>query len=478
MPHHDRFDSFGDDAGTHLMADDDVTREFWGPGSGWDARAVADAPQRPTRTRRADDTTGAIRAIRDGFDAFRPHVSDTASGEVRRVRQHGLTTGAQPRRDVDEFELIPGSDDVVAWTDDDPIPFGPPTLADRFGLGSVDPFLVRIGVIVVAFVLLIPLAMSLRTDDTGTVTTGSGGMATEVVEQADTTPSSTSLAPAADPAASPVARTDPPEAATQPAPASDPATAALASAPQSEDGGSDGTTVADDTAVIDFDKTSEVESAQARTSGLGDQPATVAALADRIEPNCSSSYIAQAGDSWYAIADAADVTPIELISENRATLETVIAPGDEVCLPAGAAVPTTGPPTTEAPTTDPPAIDPGDETPPEESTPTTTEAPTTTVHEETAPSSTASEVQQIIRDIWPDELEEKALDIAFRESRFDARAYNGWCCYGVFQLYWTVHEGWLDDYGIDSIEDLYDARKNTEAAYAMYQSSGWGPWGG
>ncbi len=88
-------------------------------------------------------------------------------------------------------------------------------------------------------------------------------------------------------------------------------------------------------------------------------------------------------------------------------------------------------------------------------------------------------MQQIIRDVWPDELEERALEIAKRESNYIATAHNGWCCYGVFQLYWTVHKSWLDDYGIYSSTDLFDARKNIRAAYGLYQSSGgWGPWGG
>jgi hypothetical protein len=151
------------------------------------------------------------------------------------------------------------------------------------------------------------------------------------------------------------------------------------------------------------------------------------------------------------------------MSENRATIDTPIFPGDEICLPADATVPTTPtvPPTTEAPTTTVPV--------------TTT---STTVPPTAAPPSPGT-VEEIIRDVWPDELEEKALEIAWRESRYLPTAYNGWCCYGLFQIYYTVHRGWLDDYGINSSSDLYDVRKNTQAAYALYQrSGGWGPWGG
>ena len=90
-----------------------------------------------------------------------------------------------------------------------------------------------------------------------------------------------------------------------------------------------------------------------------------------------------------------------------------------------------------------------------------------------------TEVQALIREIWPDELEEKALQIAWRESNFKATAYNGTCCYGVFQIHWGAHRSWLGDYGIVTTNDLLDARKNITAAYAIYQrAGGWGPWGG
>ena len=85
----------------------------------------------------------------------------------------------------------------------------------------------------------------------------------------------------------------------------------------------------------------------------------------------------------------------------------------------------------------------------------------------------------LIREIWPDELEERALQIAYRESNFKSTAYNGSCCYGVFQINWSSHKSWLGAYGITSANDLLDARKNITAAYALYQrSGGWGPWGG
>ena len=96
------------------------------------------------------------------------------------------------------------------------------------------------------------------------------------------------------------------------------------------------------------------------------------------------------------------------------------------------------------------------------------------------PASPASpaEVQAIIRAVWPDELENRAIEIAQRESNFIPTAKNS-CCYGVFQMYWSVHKGWLAGLGITSAEQLYDPTLNARAALALYErSGGWGPWGG
>ena len=80
--------------------------------------------------------------------------------------------------------------------------------------------------------------------------------------------------------------------------------------------------------------------------------------------------------------------------------------------------------------------------------------------------------------MWPDELEDHALEIAWRESNYKANVRN-YCCYGLFQIYWSVHSSWLQAMGIGSADQLYDAETNTRAAYALYQrAGGWGPWGG
>jgi hypothetical protein len=80
--------------------------------------------------------------------------------------------------------------------------------------------------------------------------------------------------------------------------------------------------------------------------------------------------------------------------------------------------------------------------------------------------------------VWPDQLEDHALEIAWRESNYKANGKN-YCCYGLFQIYWSVHRGWLKTMGVSSATQLYDAETNARAAYALYQrAGGWGPWGG
>jgi len=88
-------------------------------------------------------------------------------------------------------------------------------------------------------------------------------------------------------------------------------------------------------------------------------------------------------------------------------------------------------------------------------------------------------VQAIIRDVWPDNLEDHAIAIASRET---GRTFNptvrNFCCIGLFQIYWTVHDVWLcPQLGICDWHQLQDARTNARAAYALYlRDGGWGPW--
>ena len=55
---------------------------------------------------------------------------------------------------------------------------------------------------------------------------------------------------------------------------------------------------------------------------------------------------------------------------------------------------------------------------------------------------------------------------------------KNFCCYGIFQMYWEVHDVWLVDIGITSASQLYDPATNARAALALYErAGGWGPWG-
>ena len=328
----------------------------------------------------------------------------------------------------DEFDVVPLT----------PVASRPASV----GLSAVDPLLLRLGVLVMALILLVPLALSLRPHDEGAIVTEPGA-----------------TVPAAGDAPAIVAAASPTSAAP-PATGAPFASEVVSNNVVAQSSGSGISAKTGDAGSVASTTPTVGDVVQAEIDNSGDEPVTVSASAERILPLCPQTYEAGVGDSWYRIADAAGITPSALLSENRATVDTVILPGDEICLPADATIPAQPTTTTAAPTTTAPA----------------TTAPPTTQPPSPA---TPAEAQQIIRDVWPDELEEKALAIAWRESGYVATAYNGWCCYGLFQIYWTVHRSWLDDLGITSADDLLDARANAEAALELYRrAGGWGPWGG
>ena len=141
--------------------------------------------------------------------------------------------------------------------------------------------------------------------------------------------------------------------------------------------------------------------------------ATPAAQTAQVAQACANEYESVAGDYWLLIADAAGLGLDELLELNDATPNTPLYPGSVVCLPAGAS----GPSRTDDRRTDDRRIDDcrtGDDRathncgtgrrlmprrprkPREEDT-TVPPAPP-------AP----GEIEQIIRDVWPDDLEEQA----------------------------------------------------------------------
>ena len=133
-----------------------------------------------------------------------------------------------------------------------------------------------------------------------------------------------------------------------------------------------------------------------------------------------------------------------------------------------AATKSTGPPSTTAPATT------AAPSPPKTQATTTTTAAAAPA----PPANTYSkaEVEAIIRSIWPADQADQAVRIAKRESNLVPTVRN-WCCYGLFQIYFKMNQPTLAAIGVTSPDQLYDPRVNAEAAYAIYQRSGWAPWG-
>jgi len=162
-----------------------------------------------------------------------------------------------------------------------------------------------------------------------------------------------------------------------------------------------------------------------------------------------TSFIVERGDSWSLLADYAGVGLSSMLRANKASVKTIILPGQKLCVPKGA----------------------------------TFNRPGSVVAEEATPQKlvipkkrlSAAESEAIIRDIFPDKLERRALKIAQRESRLNHVAHN-WCCLGLFQIYFGANKAFLGTLGITNASQLLDARTNATAAYAMYQRSGWAPW--
>lgn len=92
----------------------------------------------------------------------------------------------------------------------------------------------------------------------------------------------------------------------------------------------------------------------------------------------------------------------------------------------------------------------------------------------------SGDTEQIIRDIWPDDIEDWAVRIAKRESgpHLLVTAHNA-CCYGIFQIHFRAHRAWLGDYGVHQPSDLYDPAVNATVALALYMASSphCQPWG-
>jgi LysM repeat protein len=164
----------------------------------------------------------------------------------------------------------------------------------------------------------------------------------------------------------------------------------------------------------------------------------------KVATGCAKTYTVKRNDSWSKIADKVSVSMQLLLKVNKSNAKTTILIGDVICLPR-AAVTAAAPPK-------------GLQLPPP------------------AKRYSTKQAAAIIREIFPDHLEARALAIAKRESNLNPAAYS-WCCVGLFQLNWNPHKKWLNDMGIGSPQELLDPYVNVRAALQLYKrSNGWGPW--
>ena len=182
-------------------------------------------------------------------------------------------------------------------------------------------------------------------------------------------------------------------------------------------------------------------------------------------PRCGLDYVVQPGDSWYGIAERAGVKPGPLAVVNGKTTSSPLKVGQTICLPEGARRPTTTTTTTRPPQSS------GSSGSSSSSSNDMRQIP----YDPTRTYSRA-EVEQIVRNAWPDELENDALYVVQRESRFNPVARN-WCCLGLFQINWNAHKRWLANYGVTDPTQLLDPEVNARMGLVTWQRSGsWRPW--
>lgn len=429
---------------TFAAAGDDLSRDFWGDDAGWTSTA---SPE-PARRDRAAARRGVGGAISRWW-------SPAATGSVAVTRVHAPVAHQTPGdRDIaiasgldDDDDSLDSLDDDTDWDDGwTDIPVTPPR-------SGVDPLLARLGGLAVIVTLLVPIGMWFRSDHAGAVR---------------------SAADASTPAALNTDATVGSEV---------PGTAALVAGAVSLAPAA--TTSQADSSTAETTPTTEASTTEASTT---EAPTTVRTpVVEALSaPACGLSYAVVAGDFWIRIAEGSGVSLDELLAVNEASDSTPLYPGGSICLPVGAERPVPPPaPNTQAPTTTAPARKSVSTSPATASTPTSNanslaRSPTTTAPTPPPPAPAASpaEVEVVIRSVWPDDLEGHAIEIAKRESNLRPNV-NNYCCYGLFQVYWEVHQSWLRGLGVTSADQLFDPATNARVALALYQRSGsWAPWGG
>lgn len=182
-------------------------------------------------------------------------------------------------------------------------------------------------------------------------------------------------------------------------------------------------------------------------------------------PQCGLKYTVQYGDSWYGIAGRAGVKAGPLAAVNGKTLSSPLKVGQVICLPEGARRPT-------APTTT--AARAGGSS--SSSSSSSSSGDMRQIPYSPSRTYSRAEVEQIIRDVWPDNLENDALFVVSRESRFNPGSRSS-CCIGLFQINWSAHKKWLNANGVTDPAQLLDPVTNARMALIAWQRSGsWRPW--
>jgi LysM repeat protein len=420
----------------------ELQNEFWGEQTEW-------IPREPSAER-----IGPKVALRRWWDAL-------LGGGAVAARSHGRAgvrsdAGDDPERRTERLPAADhathhAADDVEAELDEAWTVEAEPQRSRHPG---VDPLLARLGGLAVIVTLAAPLVVGFTASgsDGGSadalLTTGPGASSSEIADPTTTAGAENSAV------ASTAGSTPPAGSVPSPAPTPSPSTAS----------------------VEDRDADADVEASATSSAGAEALEATPEAALVVTTAPCGAEYELVAGDYWIRIADAAGVSLAELLDVNDASVDTVLVPGRSICLPVGAATPS--PPVTVAPASAPKApTAPSTTSTPSRPATTVAPAPTTTVAARPA-AVPRSQAVAIIRDVWPDHLEERALEIAWRESNHQSNV-NNWCCYGLFQIHWEAHRSWLSTLGVTSVSQLYDPVVNATAAYALYQrSGGFGPWRG
>lgn len=340
-----------------------------------------------------------------------------------------------------------------------PRPIATRPTALRIERVASDPFLTRLGLLVTAGLITIALVWAVK------VSVGAEGAAPSLESAATMVPVTTPPISAAPESLAPVSPTAAPSVATAPATGQTTATEQTTAPGQ-------GRAASSSAQASTAQATPTQATAVVRTASSG--IAAVAATA----PVCGAkTYTILRGDAWILIAGKVKVSTKELLAANGATARTALYPGRTICLPASATIPAAPAPTAPKPVAVQQAAPAPKPTVAQAATPAPAPA-TTAAPAPSARSYSQAESVAIIREIWPDELEERALAIAWRESNHKHTARNS-CCHGLFQIYFNVHKGWLKDLGITSSSHLYDPYLNARAALTLYvRAGGWGPWGG